>query len=467
MKKSNLFFAMAAGAMLVSSCASEQEMPNSPVNNGEGKQVIVLSVNNQDGTRAGRPLLSSEAAQNIENVKVIITDCQNTVVWMYDYTKWNDGQGTEYANGLQATLTIDKDEYNFVEKAEALKNSLIEAGNTDLAEKASEYKVYALGWSNGTDYNLSAVETLEVGKTFNEDLTIAYTNDSSKGNRAEEIFAGDQTFEAANTIKANVVLNRQVAGTFGYLREIPYIVKDGKVGQYLHLIASDYNSHLVLGQFANNDHANGEVVKYVVNGVKNKISNEDKIVYTINLNDWFTKLEGLELEDETVIVDYANWKNPTDATDEPIHYRKGSVFGASFIHPFAKAEANTFTLVLSTDEECTDALQEWTVVLTDDSQIKPHTVWSYNYNKDNVGAWVSEGNVADTYTRYSILRNNLYSIGARPKAEPKDPNDPKDPDPEPDPDPNDPDDPTPLNNKQQLVIKVNSNWEVMHQMGLM
>ena len=329
-------------------------------------------------------------------------------------------------------------------------------------KKASEYKVYALGWSNGTDYNLSAVETLEVGKTFNEDLTIAYTDDSSKGNRAEEIFAGDQTFEAANTIKANVVLNRQVAGTFGYLREIPYIVKDGKVGQYLHLIASDYNSDLVLGQFANNDHANGEVVKYVVNGVKNKISPEDKIVYTINLNDWFTKLEGLELEDETVIVDYANWKNPTDATPEPIHYRKGSVFGASFIHPFAKAEANTFTLVLSTDEECTDALQEWTVVLTDDGQIKPHTVWSYNN-----GAWASEENVADTYTRYSILRNNLYSIGARPKAEPKDPNDPKDPDPEPDPDPNDPDDPTPLNNKQQLVIKVNSNWEVMHQMGLM
>ena len=465
MKKSNLLFAMSACAMLVTSCASEQEMPDAPVNNGEGKQIITLSVNNQDGTRAGRPLLSSEAAQNIENVKVIITNVENTVVWTYNFTEWNT-TGKEYTNGLYDDLEIKKEDYNFVEEAEALKNKLLENGNDALAAKAANYTVYAIGWSEDTDYDLDAVKDLTVNAEFTEDLVISYKEGKqSNGNWAEEIFAGSQTFTAANTIKANVVLNRQVAGTYGYLREIPYLTSgEGetlKVGRYLHLIASDYNSDLVLGHFANDDHANNAGSKFVINGLKNKESNTGKIVYTIDLQKWFTQLVPLTKEDNTVILDYAKWVNPTDATPEPIHYRKGSVFGASFIHPFAKTADSTFTLVLTTDEEAQNVLQSWTVILTDNSQINAHSVWSFD------GAWNESKNVEDNYKNYSILRNNLYSIGARPKAEPKDPKDPTDPDPEPDPDPNDPDDPTPLNNKQQLVIKVNSNWEAMHEMGLM
>lgn len=93
MKKSNLFFAMAAGAMLVTSCASEQEMPNSPADNEAGKQLIVLSVaNDNENTRAGRPLLSSEAAQAIDNVKVIVTDQDNNVVWVHTVENWMTGE---------------------------------------------------------------------------------------------------------------------------------------------------------------------------------------------------------------------------------------------------------------------------------------------------------------------------------------------------------------------------------------
>ena len=41
-----------------------------------------------------------------------------------------------------------------------------------------------------------------------------------------------------------------------------------------------------------------------------------------------------------------------------------------------------------------------------------------------------------------------------------------DPDPDPDPEPTDPDQPESLNNKQELVLKVNDNWEVIHGMEL-
>ncbi len=89
---------------------------------------------------------------------------------------------------------------------------------------------------------------------------------------------------------------------------------------------------------------------------------------------------------------------------------------------------------------------------------------NYTLNYFDTDSW-AKTNALDKTRVYNVLRNHLYTIGAKAKVEPKDPNDPNDPDP--DPDPEDPeDDPTPLNNKQEITLKVNSCWEVIHSMGL-
>ena len=464
MKKSNLFFAMAAGAMLVTSCASEQEMPNAPENNGADKQIITLTVENNNSTRAGRPLLSSEADQNIDFVKVIITDEADKIVWTKTIENWNGNNTTpgveagsgEYFNGnvpygRQTSFEISKEEVNFLE----------------LAGEDEDYKfhIYAVGYSDDSAYNLTAIENATVDKTFTADLAIALkAGMAQKENWAEEIFAGDAEFAASRSIKANVVLNRQVAGTIGYMHEIPYVTdEDGNVGQYLHLVASNYCDQLVLGNFVNADHANNAGSKFVVNGTN--ATNKAQIIYTINLNDWFKTLTPLvDEQTNSSIIDPANWKNKTDNEPKHYHFVKGSVFAASFLHPFKKVtDVNTFRLILTTDAEGKNEVAHWDVTLSG-AQTKQHTLTCFVGGEN---PWAETLN-ADTKTIYNVLRNNLYSIGNKPHVDPKDPTDPEDPDPDPNPTPDpDDDDPTPLNNKQQITIKVNSNWEVIHQMGLL
>ena len=79
MKKSYLFSAFAAGMVMLSACSSDNDLTGGNVGNesNDAVQQIVLQVaNTGEGmqTRAGRPLLSSEAKQSIDQVKIIICD---------------------------------------------------------------------------------------------------------------------------------------------------------------------------------------------------------------------------------------------------------------------------------------------------------------------------------------------------------------------------------------------------------
>ena len=68
---------MASGVMLFSACSNDEAIMNGSDNNAEQTLVLqVASTGDNLTTRAGRPLLSSEAKQAIDNVKVII--CQGT-----------------------------------------------------------------------------------------------------------------------------------------------------------------------------------------------------------------------------------------------------------------------------------------------------------------------------------------------------------------------------------------------------
>lgn len=430
MKKSYFFSALAAGMVMFSACSSDNDLANGGNGSNDAVQQIVLQVANAgDGmqTRAGRPLLSSEAKQTIENVKVIICD-GTKIVKEKTYTHWNEDTDSKVygkdggAHGREATLTYTGDD--------KLPNGT--------------YTIYAFGYSNNSDYKdlTTQISDLTEGKPFSGN-TILNLKDGVKG---EEIFAGSTAqFEINENQKGftqTVVLNRQVAGTFGYFDKIPYVAGAAK----LQLVASNGNTGLVLGGFnsfdlTGNGTGNEGHVNYVVNGTT---AAKDNVIYTINLKDWFTNVNDV---DHDGLIDDTNWAKPAGYTKAT--FAKGSVFGGSFLIPFQKNDNQTFVLQLTNDAG--DVLKSWAVKLpSTDGQLSEYTLSSWNSTTsvfDNTPA------TKDAADKYSVVRNHLYGIGERSLDEPTTPG-------------TDPDKPEPLNKKQELTLRVNDNWEVIHKMEL-
>lgn len=430
MKKNYFFSALAVGMVMFSACSSDNDLANGGNGSNDAVQQIVLQVANAgDGmqTRAGRPLLSSEAKQTIENVKVIICD-GTKIVKEKTYTHWNEDTDSKVygkdggAHGREATLTYTGDD--------KLPNGT--------------YTIYAFGYSNNSDYKdlTTQISDLTEGKPFSGN-TILNLKDGVKG---EEIFAGSTAqFEINENQKGftqTVVLNRQVAGTFGYFDKIPYVAGAAK----LQLVASNGNTGLVLGGFnsfdlTGNGTGNEGHVNYVVNGTT---AAKDNVIYTINLKDWFTNVNDV---DHDGLIDDTNWAKPAGYTKAT--FAKGSVFGGSFLIPFQKNDNQTFVLQLVNNNG--DVLKSWAVKLpSDDGQLSEYTLSSWNSTTsvfDNTPA------TKDAADKYSVVRNHLYGIGERSLDEPTTPG-------------TDPDKPEPLNKKQELTLRVNDNWEVIHKMEL-
>lgn len=417
----------------------------------DGAQIITLQVENGgDGlaTRAGRPLYSAEAKQDIQNVKLWI--CDNTgkkVVYVKEISNWNTGGSTAYDTGGHGRQTT------------------IELTDADKLA-AGTYKIYAVGYSNNSDYTLDAVTSVAKDGTFNENMVLPIKEEATN-KIGEEIFAGQMelTVTTGKGFKKPIVLNRQVAGAFAYVKDIPYIAD----ARYLKLVASAQNESLVLGHFnsvdlANNGSNTGESVKYVVNGTSGKSDgNYAYVISTIDLNEWFTTIK--DDDGDNLIDTDNNWAKPEKYKGHAL-FEKGSVFGGEFVIPFAHVGGKqTLTLQLRKDNE--EVLRSWKVNLgSTDEQVKS------NGNSNNVTYWT--GSAWDTYATaesvnsYSLVRNHLYGIGTRMYDNPSNPGvDPNPTDPDPDPNPENPNDkPESLNNKQELVLRVNDNWEVIHGMEL-
>lgn len=414
----------------------------------DGAQIITLQVENGgDGlaTRAGRPLYSAEAKQTIENVKLWICDNTGKVVYVKEISDWNTDGSTVYTTGGHGRQTT------------------IELKDADKLA-AGTYKIYAVGYSSNSDYTLDAVTSVAKEGTFKENMVLPI-KDGAANKIGEEIFAGqimELTVTEGKGFKEPIVLNRQVAGAFAYVKDIPYM----EGAKYLKLVASAQNESLVLGNFnsvdlANNGSNTGESVKYVVNGTKGKSGSETYVISTIDLNEWFTTIKD---EDGDNLIDAGeNWKNPRRPSDSPAAgtyptFQKGSAFGGEFVIPFAHVDGKQ-TLTLQLTNADGKVLRSWKVNLgSADEQLK-QTITCWNSESTDWSTSLS----GESSNTYSLVRNHLYGIGTRMNDEV----DPEQPGVDPDPDPEDPDDkPESLNNKQELVLKVNDNWEVIHGMEL-
>lgn len=448
--KKGMFFALAASSLLFSACSSDDAVVSTVGQNEAVQQIVLQVASSGDGltTRAGRPLYSSQALQTIENVRVVIykDDATKAIVKKAKLDWKKSDTYTTKGHGRQFTLTLK--------------------GNDRLDE--GSYKVMAVGYSNNSDYKYKLDVTSDAALTgkYND---ITATLEANKA--AEEVFAGD----AALTIGADkkitnltqeeengvaVTLHRQVAGSFGYFQNIPAKV-NGKDAKTLRLVVRDKNNMLTFKNFNSSFTANGatgSTVKYYVNGSKSpgtavtpdakfKDGENGYVLYSIDLNDWFPG--GDKNKDGVLNGDDNNWKHPDDVKTQVV---KGSVFGSSFVIPFNLASGKS-TMELQLLDDGGNIIKFWTVSIPSAD---------VNTNTEN-------GNVADeSASIFNVVRNHMYNLGVKPSNGGTTDPDPSNPDPEPKPDPDkpDPDKPEDLSKSQNLILKVNDNWEAIHQMEL-
>lgn len=446
--KKGMFFALAASSLLFSACSSDDAVVSTVGQNEAVQQIVLQVASSGDGlsTRAGRPLYSSEALQTIQHVRVLIYNTKTNAIVKDEQLDWT--KSDKYDNhGRQHTLTYKG-------------NDRLEGGS---------YKVMAVGYSDNSDYTyaLDVTGVSLTGKTYS-DIT-ATLKDGKKD--AEEVFAGDATLTIGDDKKItnltsgeedglDVTLHRQVAGSFGYFSNIPARV-NGKDAKTLRLVVRGKNDKLTFNHFNSSFKTTGNTIQYYVNGststgvalaTTDKFSNGDKgyVLYSIDLDTWFPG--GDNNHDGLLNADDTNWDHPADVKTQVV---KGSVFGSNFVIPFNYAKGKN-TMELQLLDAKNNIIKTWTV-----------SIPAADVNTD-----ATNGNVADASPSiFNVVRNHMYNLGVKTSngtTTDPDPNKP-DPDPnKPDPDKPDPgkDEPEDLTKSQNLILKVNDNWEAIHKLEL-
>ena len=491
MRKQVLFGAalLALGTAVVSSCSKDEVVidntPGVETPAAEGEQEIILQVaNTGDGleTRAGRPLFSSEAKQSIEKVRVVIVQTtnhtsnglENKVVAVKEFTDWMGsssvyGPSSSEGHGRQATWKLTGDER---------------------VAKGESFRVYAVGYTKSNSLYSNGISDFEglntgAGNSFDNWFNSSITTTDGLG---EEIFAGeiasistdentgDFILTTGNTDNV-LTLHRQVAGAMGYFTSIPVYKIGSEYSQVtdlndykLRLISSDQSDKIVLTNF-NSDFVNtGAGVEFIVNGrnesgsasidfyksdASGKLDYKGYNVFSIDLSKWFPNgdVNGDGLLDEGDIVNVGDWDTP--ASVEGASFKPGSVFAGTFLIPFAKVIGEqTLQLQLVNKDE---VIRVWNINLpSDDKQVAPEaghaliwngdvTVQSAKFDKS------TEDGAGENVNHYSIVRNHLYTIGEK-TSDAYDPENPGT------------DIPEDLSKGQNLILKVNDNWELIHKM---
>lgn len=448
--KKGMFFALAASSLLFSACSSDDAVVSTEGQNEAVQQIVLHVASSGDGltTRAGRPLYSSQALQTIQNVRVLIYKTDNTKAIVKD-AKLNWKESSKYDNhGRQLTLTFK---------------------GADRLE-AGSYKVMAVGYSDNSDYTyaLDVTGASLTGKTYS-DITATLKANAA----AEEVFAGDAALTIGDDKKItnltsgeedglDVTLHRQVAGSFGYFCNIPAKV-GGKTAKTLRLVVRDKNDMLTFNNFNSSftaAGATGSTIKYCVNGSKSpdaaltsdaqfKDGGNGYVLYSIDLKTWFPELDknsdGLLNAEDT-------WKHPDDVKTQVV---KGSVFGSNFVIPFKYTDGKS-TMELQLLDTAGSIIKTWTVSIPE----------------SDLNKVAANGNVADVSASiFNVVRNHMYNLGVKTSNGTTTDPDPNKPDPDPNkPDPDKPkpgtDQPEDLTKSQNLILKVNDNWEAIHKLVL-
>lgn len=429
---------MLAGLMSLAACSNDEGVVAD--NNGAEQQfTITLASSGDRATRAAadRALESEAAGQSIEKVTLVVrsqdegTD-KNKVVYIKTLENWN-GTATDYdtnGHGKKLTFTIPK------------------------ADKlgAGDYVVTAVGYNDG-NYDLSLPNK---GDVVAKNITAT----TSAGAEAKEVFAGEQKFtvtapkpDDSNQIQnVDVTLHRQVAGAYGYFTSIPAKIGETEVAS-IRMVSRSKNTVLTFGSFNSSFTTTDANVMYMVNGSvpAGKTANflngdEANVLFSAKITDWFPG--GDKNNDGVYDNKDTNWTQHYTGS-----YLKGSVFASNFIVPFSATQDKS-TLELQLLDVTGNVLYAWPVKLdASNAQVgkKGETA-----SADLFGAGTAMG-FAETADVFSLFRNHIYSIGIHKQG--TDPTNPDKPVP-------DIDKPTNLSKIQNVVIRVNDNWEALHHMSI-
>lgn len=441
MKKYFISGAMLAGLMSLAACSNDEGVVAD--NNGAEQQfTITLASSGDRATRAAadRTLESEAAGQSIEKVTLVIRSLaeganHNKVVYTHTLENWN-GTATDYTtdgHGKKLTFTIPK------------------ADKLD----AGSYVVTAVGYNDG-NYTLSLPVK---GTTVDKNIT-ATTQASTE---AKEVFAGEQKFsvsadkkiegtDANKAIKSvDVTLHRQVAGAYGYFTSIPAKIGETVVAS-IRMVSRTKNTVLTFGSFNSSFTTTDANVMYMVNGsvpatktAKFLNGDEANVLFSAKITDWFPG--GDENKDGVYDKKDTNWTKHYSGS-----YLKGSVFASNFIVPFSATQGKS-TLELQLLDATGNVLYAWPVKLDASNAQVGKT--GETASADLFGTGTAMG-FAETADVFSLFRNHIYSIGIHKQGT-------TNPDPE---TPVPGDQPTDLSKIQNVVIRVNDNWEALHHMSI-
>lgn len=440
MKKYFISGAMLAGLMSLAACSNDEGVVAD--NNGAEQQfTITLASSGDRATRAAadRTLDSEAAGQSIEKVTLVVrSQDDNKVVYTYTLDNWN-GTATDYetnGHGKKLTFTIPK------------------------ADKLGEgkYVVTAVGYNEG-NYNLSLPAK---GDVLDKNITAT----TPTGAEAKEVFAGEQKFnvtadkkiegtDASKPIQSvDVTLHRQVAGAYGYFTSIPAKIGNTEVAS-IRMVSRSKNTVLTFGSFNSLFTTTDANVMYMVNGsvpagktAKFLNGEEANVLFSAKIADWFPG--GDENIDGVYDKNDSNWEKPNGYTGS---YLKGSVFASNFIVPFSATQGKS-TLELQLLDATGNVLYAWPVKLdaSNDQIGKTGETASANLSDP-----ITTMGFAETADVFSLFRNHIYSIGIHKQGTST--TDPETPVPG-------TDQPTDLSKIQNVVIRVNDNWEALHHMSI-
>lgn len=438
MKKYFISGAMLAGLMSLAACSNDEGVVAD--NNGAEQQfTITLASSGDRATRAAadRTLESEAAGQSIEKVTLVVRsqddgEDKNKVVYIHTLDNWNGTATNDDTNGHGKKLTFT------IPKADKL--------------GAGSYVVTAVGYNEG-NYNLKWPAK---GDVLDKNITATTQADAE----AKEVFAGEQKFtvtapkpDDSNQIQnVDVTLHRQVAGAYGYFTSIPAKIGETEVAS-IRMVSRSKNTVLTFGSFNSSFTTTDANVMYMVNGSvpAGKTANflngdEANVLFSAKIADWFPG--GDKNNDGVYDNKDTNWTQHYTGS-----YLKGSVFASNFIVPFSATQDKS-TLELQLLDATGNVLYAWPVKLdASNAQVgkKGETA-----SADLFGAGTAMG-LAETADVFSLFRNHIYSIGIHKQG--TDPTNPDKPVP-------DIDKPTNLSKIQNVVIRVNDNWEALHHMSI-
>lgn len=426
---------MLAGLMSLAACSNDEGVVAD--NNGAEQQfTITLASSGDRATRAAadRTLESEAAGQSIEKVTLVVRSQddgadKNKVVYIHTLDNWN-GTATNYdtnGHGKKLTFTIPK------------------------ADKlgAGSYVVTAVGYNEG-NYNLKWPAK---GDVLDKNITATTLPDAE----AKEVFAGEQQFSVKDgkikgtDASVDVTLHRQVAGAYGYFTSIPAKIGETEVAS-IRMVSRSKNTVLTFGSFNSSFTTTDANVMYMVNGsvpatktAKFLNGDEANVLFSAKITDWFPG--GDENKDGVYDKKDTNWTKHYSGS-----YLKGSVFASNFIVPFSATQGKS-TLELQLLDATGNVLYAWPVKLDASNAQVGKT--GETASADLFGAGTAMG-FAETADVFSLFRNHIYSIGIHKQGT-------TNPDPE---TPVPGDQPTDLSKIQNVVIRVNDNWEAMHHMSI-